>query len=85
MNRGESFPGRSAAAVALQGALLCTLPCRSAAQDPVTGIVSGAEPLYVIYVPYATPESIGLSTVPVGGQPWLMFPGLPWAHIMIMK
>ena len=38
---------------------------------------------WVVYTPYATPESTGLSTMPVEGGPWLMFPGKPTAHIMI--
>jgi hypothetical protein len=38
---------------------------------------------YVVYTPYATPESSGLSTMPIPGGPWLMFPGKPSAHIMI--
>ena len=38
---------------------------------------------WVVYTPYATPESTGLSTMPVVGGPWLMFPGKPTAHIMI--
>ena len=37
---------------------------------------------WVVYVPYATPESTGLSTTP-GPAPWLMYPGTPGAHIMI--
>lgn len=39
---------------------------------------------WVVYVPYATPESTGLSTAPgAPGAPWLMYPGTPGAHIMI--
>ena len=38
---------------------------------------------WVVYTPYATPESTGLSVTPVPGGPWLMFPGKPSAHIMI--
>jgi hypothetical protein len=39
---------------------------------------------YVIYVPYATEESIGLPRKPNGpGHPWLMHPGTHGAHIMI--
>jgi hypothetical protein len=39
---------------------------------------------YVVYMPNATPETTGLSLVPDGtGRPWLMYPGKPWAHIMI--
>jgi hypothetical protein len=40
--------------------------------------------LYVVYVPYATPESIGLSTDATRGVPWLMDPGKPWSHIMMI-
>lgn len=46
--------------------------------------------LWVISVPYATEESIGVSTVSQRdnalkghGLPWLMLPGTPGAHIMI--
>jgi hypothetical protein len=40
--------------------------------------------LSVLYVPYATAESTGLPTRPMGvGQPWLMQPGMHRAHIMI--
>src|SRR3954447_7560699 len=38
---------------------------------------------WVIYVPYATPESTGLSTKGSDGAPWLMSPGTAGAHIMI--
>lgn len=37
----------------------------------------------VIYVPYATPESIGLSGTPQGTEPWLMDPGQHRAHVML--
>jgi hypothetical protein len=37
---------------------------------------------WVIYSPYATPETTGLSTTP-GLAPWLMYPGTAGAHIMI--
>lgn len=53
--------------------------------DYTTGMVKNASPLYVIYVPYATVESTGLSKEPVSkGAPWIMAPGKPWAHIMVM-
>ncbi|HUL69065.1 MAG TPA: hypothetical protein VLT17_02370 [Gemmatimonadales bacterium] len=48
-----------------------------------TGVASGAEPLYVIYMAYATAEATGLPTLPGGGKPWLMYAGKPWAHVMI--
>lgn len=50
--------------------------------DPDKGTVSGARPLYVIYIPYATTKSTGISDRPKGNAPWLMFPGTPKAHIM---
>lgn len=53
--------------------------------DAATGLARGAAGLPVVYIPYATAESTGLPSRPGGGLPWLMFPGKPWAHIMIMK
>ena len=48
-----------------------------------TGEVTDVRPLYVMYMPYATTESTGLSSqAPMEGAPWLMDAGLPWAHIM---
>ncbi|MEO8031707.1 MAG: hypothetical protein ABJC74_02130 [Gemmatimonadota bacterium] len=52
--------------------------------DSATGRVTGASAVYVVYTPYATEESSGLSTIPIPGGPWLMYPGKPWAHIMIV-
>ena len=48
-----------------------------------TGVISGAQHLYVIYTPYATYQSTGITETPVAGGPWVMYPGKPWAHIMI--
>jgi hypothetical protein len=53
--------------------------------DAATGLAHGAVGLQVVYIPYATPESTGLPDRPGGGLPWLMYPGKPWAHIMIMR
>ena len=50
--------------------------------DPATGTASKAKPLFVVYVPYATAKSMGLSAQPVEGGPWIMHPGTPKAHIM---
>jgi hypothetical protein len=44
--------------------------------------VTGGRALYVVYIPFATPESTGIPAVPAPNQPWLMFPGTPKAHIM---
>lgn len=38
---------------------------------------------WVIYMPYATAQSTGLSTTAKRGEPWLMDAGTPGAHIMI--
>jgi len=38
---------------------------------------------WVIYVPNATSATTGLPEQAGPGQPWLMFPGTPGAHIMI--
>jgi hypothetical protein len=52
--------------------------------DPATGEVADRYLRYVVYTPYATPESTGLALSPSGpGAPWLMFPGTAGAHIMI--
>jgi len=52
--------------------------------DAESGEVANGYVRYVVYTPWATPESIGLSPQPAGpGAPWLMFPGTAGAHIMI--
>ena len=52
--------------------------------DPATGKVTGARPLTVLYMPFATPESTGFSANPVASGPWLMMPGTPKAHVMMV-
>ena len=51
--------------------------------DPGTGAVKGAQYLYVVYTPYATYKTTGVAETPVDGGPWIMFPGTPFAHLMI--
>src|SRR4051812_37814308 len=51
--------------------------------DPATGKVENPYLRWVIYVPFATPQSTGLSTKASDGAPWLMSAGTPGAHIMI--
>jgi hypothetical protein len=51
--------------------------------DSDSGTVSDAYRRWVIYVPFATPESTGLSTKASDSAPWLMAPGTAGAHIMI--
>lgn len=50
--------------------------------DPATKTAPGARWLYVVYIPYATSATTGLSDRPQQGAPWIMFPGTPKAHIM---
>ena len=51
--------------------------------DAATNAVTDAYLRWVIYTPYATPESTGLSTKPAENAPWLMDAGKAGAHIMI--
>ena len=51
--------------------------------DPKTGEVASPYRRWVVYIPFATPESTGLSSKPNPDGPWLMFPGTAGAHIMI--
>ena len=51
--------------------------------DAATGKVADAYLRWVIYTPFATPESTGLSTKASDNAPWLMSPGTVGAHIMI--
>jgi len=52
--------------------------------NPETGAVEGAQLRWVVYTPWATAATTGLSEMPIPGGPWLMFPGTAGAHIMIM-
>ena len=51
--------------------------------DVATGRVQDPYIRWVIYVPFATPQSTGLSTKASDSAPWLMSPGTAGAHIMI--
>jgi hypothetical protein len=54
------------------------------AYDAASNTIAESYTRWVIYVPFATPETTGLATKPTGpGSPWLMDPGTPGAHIMI--
>ncbi|HSG49739.1 MAG TPA: hypothetical protein VLA43_18090 [Longimicrobiales bacterium] len=52
--------------------------------DPATAEITDAFLRWVVYTPMATPESTGLSARPGEIVPWLMFPGTPGSHIMIV-
>lgn len=51
--------------------------------DAASGKVTDGSLRWVIYSPFATAESTGLSTKSKKGEPWLMDAGTPGAHIMI--
>ncbi len=51
--------------------------------DAATKKVTDGVVRWVIYVPFATAESLGLSATPKRGEPWLMDAGTAGAHIMI--
>lgn len=65
-----------------QGSLF-TITAKKDGFDPATNKVTGGGLLTVLYIPGATPESIGISAQPRDEGPWLMFPGTPKAHVMI--
>jgi hypothetical protein len=65
-------------------AALWSLSGPATSWDPATGAVSGARPLYVIYIPFATEASTGIPATPSQGTPWLMHPGTPKAHVMFV-
>jgi hypothetical protein len=53
--------------------------------DRTSGEMEGAFLRWVVYTPNATTESSGISSRPAApGAPWLMFPGTPGSHIMIV-
>lgn len=56
-----------------------------ASRDSVdaSGTAKGASYLYVVYTPYATEKTTGITENPIDGGPWIMYPGKPWAHLMI--
>lgn len=68
-----------------QRAVLYQIFAEADSVDVATARVRGPSYLHVVYIPYATPESTGLTTDALRGTPWLMFPGKPWAHIMIVQ
>lgn len=54
--------------------------------DPETGEVDGGHWVWSIYTPYATEASTGLPASPqLPGAPWIMRPGTPTAHVMVIQ
>jgi hypothetical protein len=69
-----------------QGALY-SLTGPKTAWDPTARKVTGATPLAVLYIPFATTQSTGISSTPAprgSSAPWLMFSGTAKAHVMIV-
>ena len=65
---------------------LYSLTAPAGSWDPEKRQLSGAQRVFVLYVPYATSESTGLSPQQmVPGAPWIMAAGEPWAHVMIVQ
>lgn len=52
--------------------------------DPAALTTNGARRLFVIYIPFATAQTTGLSDKPARGTPWIMAAGTPKAHIMFV-
>jgi hypothetical protein len=67
-----------------QPAALFSLSGPAGAFDAASGAVTGARPLFVVYIPGATAQSTGLSAKPAQNTPWIMYPGTPKAHIMFV-
>lgn len=67
-----------------QPAALYQLTGPAGSYDPATNTAKEAKALFVVYIPGATPASTGLSDKPIEDGPWIMFPGTPKAHIMLV-
>jgi hypothetical protein len=65
-------------------AALWQLSGAAGSYDPVKNEVKSGSALYVVYMPFATEASTGLTATPAAGIPWLMLPGTPKAHIMFI-
>ncbi|MDF1502206.1 hypothetical protein [Roseisolibacter sp. H3M3-2] len=66
------------------GGALYTLTGPAGSWNAATGRATGTRPLFVYYMPFATAATTGISEKPSGSEPWLMFPGTPKAHVMLV-
>lgn len=66
------------------GGALYTLTGPAGSWSAATGKLTGARPLFVYYLPFATGATTGLAEQPSRSEPWLMFPGTPKAHVMLV-
>ncbi len=67
-----------------QPAALYQIFAESDSVNVAAGTLKGSSALDVIYVPYGTTATTGFTTDALRGTPWLMYPGKPWAHVMIV-
>lgn len=67
-----------------QPAALYSITGERGAFDVASGTAPAAKRLFVVYMPYATAATTGLTATPVKDAPWIMFPGTPKAHIMFV-
>ena len=66
-------------------AMLSSIFAESDSFDALAGPPEKHSALDVIYLPFATRESTGISEQPAVDRPWLMFAGKPWAHVMLSR
>ena len=74
---------RGRIAMPRHAAMLVSLFADEDAFDAVAGPPARARKLHVIYLPYATEQTTGISAAPAKDRPWLMYGGKPWAHVML--
>lgn len=67
-----------------QPALLYSLTGAKDAYDPATKTAKGRS-LFVVYIPFATSQSTGLSSIPAQGIPWIMNPGIVPASVSMSR
>jgi hypothetical protein len=75
---------RGTLAMPAHPAALYSLTGPPGSYDAAANTAAGARPLSVIYISGATSASTGLTATPTQGAPWIMFPGTPKAHIMLV-
>ncbi|HEU4827816.1 MAG TPA: hypothetical protein VFT04_01340 [Gemmatimonadales bacterium] len=66
-------------------AILSSVFAESDSFDALAGPPGKHTALDVIYLPFATQESSGITEQPAVDRPWLMFAGKPWAHVMLSR
>jgi hypothetical protein len=66
------------------GGALYTLTSTTGGFDAASGKIAGARPLFVYYMPFATAATAGISEKASRSEPWLMYPGTPKAHVMLV-